>query len=268
MSKISTKNKLHKERFDKIKRFVDFKIDFRRKLTPYQKSKIKKYYDEIEKLTARPYQIYRPRNKKRLKEAQKYSGQQNSLPGIKVAFVPTPGANPVKIKFRGQTMRVVSQYSESTMIPLDLDKLIENPEKHVNERIKKSNATQFTIMAGVNEIPQAVAPSLLAGEIIALMNRYSDETENNYFGNWLYGVRGHKFKNQSDVDAYLRAKTRASAERAAQRKAERDQARYERMKEQHIIIAYCKTCDANTRQYVAKSKRSARCSVCGTLNKF
>src|SRR4051812_16427516 len=92
-------NGISAQRLKEIRRFVEFDYDLRKPLTKSAKSKIKRYHDEITALTNRPYQVFRPRSKQHLREAQEFAQHEQFLPKLRVAFIPTDGANKVELKF-------------------------------------------------------------------------------------------------------------------------------------------------------------------------
>ena len=206
------KQTIHKARLDLIRPYVDFNYD-KRYLSDYQKRKIKTYYDVIVKLKARPHYVYHPRKKERLKVAQQYSQHEVYLKGLKVAFVPTDGKTKPKLKFdaKNKTMSVSGSHVKSKNLSFDMQKLIENPLEHVKETLKNDpTAKNFTLQAGAFEIPGAMEADFVPEEIIARMRKYGDKDKNNYFGNWLYGLKSHTFKKQADWNEYANAKRKAS----------------------------------------------------------
>lgn len=220
ISKRRSTSKIHAARMRAIRPYVSFNYDMRKPLTSYQKRKIKKYYDEVQGLTARSFQTYRPRNKARLAKAMQYSGQNKKLSEFKAALIPTPGQSKVKVKFnKAGRLRVESQYSSSTVVPLYIDQLLTRPDAHIAEQLASVDGNAFTIMADIHEIPQVVDRELVAREVGKLMMKYSDDEKNNWFGNWLHGLRSHTFKNQSAIHEYLRDKEAARNERARERRA-------------------------------------------------
>lgn len=242
-------NGIHAARLKDIRGFVDFDFDLRKPLTKYQKTKIKRYYDEIDKLTAVPHQVYRPRTKQHLKAAQKFSGQQNELKGLKVAFVPNNGKK-AKIKFNDSgEIKVVSTHVETSFIPFDEVNLINDPARYTEALIKNRKEKQFTVSVGDGrEIPKALNKRLLPQYIQNLTQKYgadldsgqdledqlndedlSDEEReelkrdlpNNHYLNWLNGINAHGFQNQDDFDDYFKAKQNAKQQLQKKRKAKK-----------------------------------------------
>ena len=75
---------------------------------------------------------------------------------------------------------------------------------------RSTTAKNFTLQAGAFEIPGAMEADFVPEEIIARMRKYGDKDKNNYFGNWLYGLKSHTFKQQADWHEYVIARRKAS----------------------------------------------------------
>lgn len=200
-------NGIHAQRLKDIRAFVNFNYDARKPFTKYQKSKIKKYHDEINALTARPYQVYKPRKKDRLKQAQQFAQHEKNLPGLKVAFIPTDGVSPVKLRFNKKgEISAVSEYVTTRIIKLDTDALLKDAAKHVASRIKNRVENSYTVLAGRYEIPVGLTKATLPNYVEKLTTKYNKEKGNSYHGNWLHGVAAHQFTNQANFSEYLNEK--------------------------------------------------------------
>lgn len=246
-------NGIHAQRLKDIRSFVDFDYDLRQPLTRYQKAKIKRYYDEIDSLTAVPHQTYRPRTKKHLKAAQRFSGQQSELRGLKVAFVPNNGKR-VKIQFdQSGEMRVKSKHVETSFIEFDELALIDNPTEYTKQLLENRTEKQFTVSVGDGrEIPKAYTKNTLPEYIGFLTTKYGSqltddrndaedileqlendeiaenereelkrELPNNHYLNWLSGINAHAFTNQDNFDDYFVAKQNAKEALQKKRKAKK-----------------------------------------------
>jgi hypothetical protein len=230
MPKKNSINGIHAQRLKQIRGFVNFDYDLRQPLTKYQKSKIKKYFDEIDALTARPYQVYRPRSGEHLKKAQQYAQHEKQLPGLKVAFIPTNGKK-VKVKFDNSGEIAVSSENVTTrVIELDTDELLFDAAGHVADKIKRRKEDSFTVLAGRYEIPVGLNKATLPNYVANLTAKYSSENENNYFGNWLHGIAAHRFDEQAEFGEYLKAKSEAKAKLKRERRAKRERARRAKLK--------------------------------------
>ena len=211
MPKNNSINGIHAQRLKDIRSFVDFDFDLRKPLTRYQKSKIRTYHKEIDALTARPYYDYRPRDKDRLKKAQEFAQHEKSLPGLKVAFIPTNGIEKPRISFNKKgELTASTRHVTTNLIQFDKRKLITDPIAHVNQVIKRDKrAKRFTILAGKYEIPNSYSRGVIANQVAKLTERYKSEDKNNYFGNWMHGLASHHFKQQADFNEYRAAKMKS-----------------------------------------------------------
>lgn len=220
MPKNNSINGIHAQRLKAIRKYINFDYDLRKPLSNYQKRKIKQYHDEIDALTARPNQVYRPKDKGRLRKAQQFAQHEKYLPGLDVAFIPTDGKTKAKIRFdKSGDIVAVSDHVITRGLELETDKLLIDPIAHVNEVIKRDpHAKQFTVKAGRYEIPVPVTRATVANYVARLTARYSDEGANNYHGNWLHGLNSHTFKNQATFDEYQMAKNAAKRELQRERR--------------------------------------------------
>lgn len=212
-------NSVHRIRMDFIRPYVTFNY---KNPTAYQKRKIKTYYDEIAALAVRPHHVYRPRKKERLKIAQQYAQHEKNLPGLKVAFIPTDGKHRPRLRFndKKKSLTVTTNHVSSKNIPFDIPKLIADPDGHIAQVMTQdARAAAFTIQAGKYEIPKALDKDFVPREVKKLMAKYGNEDANNYFGNWLWGLKSHHFHEQDDLDDYLIAKQKARQENKRKRAA-------------------------------------------------
>lgn len=223
-------NGIHAQRLIAIRKFVNFDFDLRRKLTRYQKRKIKTYFDEINALTARPFYVYKPRDNKKLKAAQDFAQHSKKLRDLKVAFISTHEKNP-RIRFNKKGEVVMSTRHVTTRhISLDTLELIKNPVEYVNGRIKNVNAKRFSILADKYEIPVSYSKATIANGVARMCERYSNEDANNFHGNWLHGLAAFTFKNQSSYDEYRKSKTKKQNELKRKRKNKKRREQYQRNK--------------------------------------
>lgn len=205
---------LHRDRLKQIRKFVDFDYDLRRPLSENAIRKIRRYHAEITALTNRPYQVFRPRSADHLAEAQEFAQHENRLPGLKVAFIPTDGANKVRLRFTkrgvvGSTKHVITRH-----IPLSVRELLIDPIAHVNARIAGNPAKQFTVQAGRYEIPQGYTKTSIARAVGRLCNIYGEsggvtQENNHHFKRWLHGLNAYTFEEQGDIAEYLETKQKS-----------------------------------------------------------
>lgn len=219
-----------------IRPYVDFNYDLRRPLSSAAKAKITRYYEYIQKLTVRPHQVYRSSNDKNLKAVQRFSQHDTKHPALKVAFVPNAGVERMSLtvtkdgKVRGKTgnIRVYE-------IPLDVELIAglvaedqeqDDPEvnsvrEYLQEIIDTGPEVQrYVIQAGEFEFPGAFAKQFIVDEMLRVMNNYSadkfnpEKKSSHYFGNWMHGLNGYRFRNQAELGEYREAK-RQMAKKAA-----------------------------------------------------
>jgi hypothetical protein len=218
------KTNIHAERLKRIRPYVDFNYNLNKPLSKYAKAKIKRYYDEIDSLSARGHIIYRPRNKARRKAAIEYAGQDKSLTQLKTVLIPV--ANPEKrpqLKFKNNKLILKGEFVTTEIIPFDQFELIKDPEKHAAQVISAlPNDARFTIRVGEGgrfEIPQDIEKSRIPSRVQILTTNYNDKDRNDYFGNWLFGVQMHTFDNQADFSEYQDAKFKAKKKLKKQRQS-------------------------------------------------
>lgn len=212
MPKKSNINGIHAQRLKDIRPFINFDYDLRKPLTKYQKSRIREYWREIDALTARPYQVYRPRTKAHLKKAQEFAQHEKQLPGLKVAFIPVSNTKKkTKIRFTKKGELITeNDHVRTRFLEFDPMQLIENPVEHAKAIVAKDPAGKaFSILAGRFEIPNTYDRELLPIWVGRFAEKYSNSEANNYFGNWMVGLNSHHFKNQVDLMEYMRDKEKA-----------------------------------------------------------
>lgn len=187
-------------------------IDLRSDISASQRAYIKKAWVEYQELTARPFKIYRTKNKKRLKIAQTYSRHEKGAPVFDVAFIPS--ADPkAKIKFKRDGMEIQSKYVKEKFLFFDLKKLADNPKQEIERTLARNpDAKQFIIMAGKYLYNGGLPRSLVEEKVINMMSRYSPggagyakRGENSRWENWLFGVVSFEAKEQVSIDEYRKA---------------------------------------------------------------
>lgn len=224
----------YKKLYKELRPYVDFKIDLRQNLSKAQKAKITTYARELKRLTDhKPYdvQIYRARDKTKLKKVQELAGQDTKLKGFKVAFVPkTSEYQKIRFNKKGEAT-IKTQYVDSAFIPLDAEILAtDSAIDYVNDLIQGRTEKTFGIQAGDYEISGTFSKTKIAQAVNKLCEQYSNADANNYFGNWLGGIFAYSFDNQGNLDSYREAK------RSAQIK--KDRAARKRDKNKKIKVYY------------------------------
>lgn len=220
------KSSVHKKRLKEIRRFVDFDYDLRKPLSTAAQKRIKKYHDEISALTNRPYQVYRPRRADHLQQAQEFAQHGRVLPHLRVAFIPTDGANKVTLRYTKRGIIGKTKHVTISDVVLSVRQLLIDPERHVNQRIAGNPAKQFTVQAGRYEIPSPYLPSTIGKAVARLVARYGEESgvtpnNNHYFGRWLHGLKAYEFESQAGLQEYLIEKAKHIKEGKLARRRER-----------------------------------------------
>lgn len=217
----STRANLHAQRLKQIRPFINFDYDLRKSLSNSAKRKIKRYFDEIDALTNRPYQVYRPRRKDHLREAQEFAQHATRLPALKVAFIPTSGA-PVKLSFNKRGVTARSGHVATTDIRLSKRGLINDAKGYTTFKVAtRPDSQQFTVQAGRYEIAQPYPKYAIPDAVARLCATYSNPEDNHYFGNWLHGLKAYTFHDQAELFEYFAAKREAikNAKKARRRRA-------------------------------------------------
>jgi len=216
------------QRLKAIRPFVDFDYDLRKPLSSAAKAQITAYYGYIQKLTVRQHQIYRSRDRKKLRAVQRFAQHDpNRFQHLKVAFVPNAGAERMRITIaKDGTVRGKTGKIAQVEIPLDKIALVKADEQgraaqYVENAINNApGAARYVVQAGEFEVPTAHLRTTITRYVVDLMSRYSsdnfDKNDKNshFYGNWMFGITGYNFTEQSDMEAYRAAKRRATKTRA------------------------------------------------------
>jgi len=216
----------YSQRLNAIRPFVSFDHDLRKPLTSAAKAQISRYYFYIQKLTVRPHQVYRTRNADHLRTVQEFAQHDpNRFQQLRVAFVPNDGAERMRIRFdakgrvHGETVHLTK-----IAIPLDVRKLIKGGAKYIDEQIDAAPpAKRYVVQAGEFEVPFADMRSGITKRVVRYMEKYgadkydADDKNSHYFGNWMFGITGFNFTEQSDMMAYRTAQRKATKVRSRER---------------------------------------------------
>lgn len=227
-------NKLYKEQIKAMRPYMKKlkKVDLRKNLSTGEKSFVTKAWNEYSKLTARGNKVYRPKDKKKLQAAQKYSrhGLDKSAPKFDVAFIPTALENPkVNIDKNGR-VTVGQGFVRETAVYFNIEDLVTDPEKEI-ERVLRENpdSTQFILMAGEYTVNGGLDRGTFKREILYWINRYSPGGEgynrrgkNSLFSNWLLGAIVVETQNQKGFQQWLSAFRNKSQIQKNQKKKQRD----------------------------------------------
>lgn len=237
--------------------------------TPAQKAKITRMFNIVDRLTNRPFQIYRARNKKNLKRVQQ-AAQHGTFPkNLKVAFVPT-NSQKKKVKIRitkkavkfkqGRVSRDVINFESFGYTP---DDLALDPVGVVQDVVSRVPADTYKIQAGENvEVNRGKSirrmgnnwpAGRIADAVSRMVNYYSsdvydpDDKNSSYFGNWLFGLVAYQFDKKRDFMDYDAAYSRARIQAADRRAALRQRLKRRIAKEK-----------AEKRQRIAQGKRDRK----------
>jgi hypothetical protein len=238
---------IHKARMKKIRKFVDFDYDLRKPLSDYEKRKIKTYYDAIDALTARPHYEYRPRRSDHLKKAKAYGQGANTLPGLKVAFIPTGEDEKPRIYWDNSGEMVVeSEHITRRYADVSTAEFLADPEGAARRVVEEHpEGKGFSMLAGEFEIPETYAPSQFPEQVGRKAAKYGDPDDNHYIGNWFGGFAVYNFQNQKSYKEYAAKKQQAKKDRQRLRSNEKKREKRKKLTRAEII--------ANTN---AKLKRS------------
>lgn len=199
--------------------------------SPAQKGKITRLFKTIDKLTSRPFQVYRTTNKKNLRKVQQAAQHDEFPKNLKVAFVPS-SSQKEKVKIRitrkgnvkfkqGSVSRDVIDFSSYGYTPEDLAL---DPGGVVEDVAKQVPANRYKIQGGEHEVNQGRSIGRMGSSfpleklkeaVRKMVNYYSaerfdaDNKNSSYFGNWLFGVVGYNFDEYSDYRQYQAVYNRA-----------------------------------------------------------
>ena len=226
-------NGVYSDRMKAIRSFVDFSYDLRKRLHSSQKAKINRYFNAIDNIQARANKVYRSTNKKRVRIVQRASRNEfEKLPGIKVAFYESSKANPAKIRFRNDKLRITHEFFVEQYIEFDIQNLARNADAEIDRALSKANkkAKWFRVNAGRFTIASPRTKARIKPFIRDLQKRYSEIKDdenlaNNHWQNWMHGITTLEPQNQTELSTFLRAEAkekdvRERKRRAAKRKRE------------------------------------------------
>lgn len=227
------------QRLRDIRPFVDFDYDLRKPLSSAAKAQISRHWEYIQKLTVRPHRVYRSKNAENLRAVQRFAQHDpKHFPHVKVAFVPNPTKERMRItvgkdgRVRGKTKNIAQ-----VEIPLDAEELAAADENGILEDYidalidEAPPAKRYVVRAGAFEVPSARSREHITEYVADLMQRYGaskydpDDKDSHYYANWMFGITGYNFEEQSDLEHYRAEKRRLtkvlSAAEVAKRRAEK-----------------------------------------------
>jgi len=129
----------YKKRYKEIKRFVNFDLDLRKKLSPAEKRRISLYYNSISSITDGNFQEYSTTNSKNFKKALN-SIAAPSLPKAGLKRIPIKSDDKIKIRFdrKGNIKIKQGEYIEKTIIVLNNKRLVmDDVEQYLLNKFSK-----------------------------------------------------------------------------------------------------------------------------------
>jgi hypothetical protein len=193
-------------------------IDLRKPISSRKIKQINEIFTEYQELTTRPVKIFRSNNKEHLKMAQAYARHADSGPKFDVAFIPIIDPK-AKVRFKGDTMQIKMGNVIESVLFFDLVAMATNSRREIEQTIERHpNSQQFVIMAGKYLFNGGIKRSLIVEKVQNLMAQYANPDENNFWGNWLFGLVSAQYTNQKDYDEY-RYEYRKAASRIKKNKA-------------------------------------------------
>ena len=216
------------QRLKAIRPFVSFNYDLRKPLSSAAKAQITSYYEYIQKLTVRQHQVYRSTNEDNLRAVQRFAQHDpKRFKKLKVAFVPNAGAERMKLSI-DKDGRVHGKTSKISQVEIPFDPLLlaeaednGEAEDYIDECIDAApRAKRYVVQAGEFEVPSARSREFITEYVKDLMSRYGadkhdpDKHSSHYYGNWMFGLTGYNFHDQSQMDEYRSEKRRLTKERS------------------------------------------------------
>ena len=162
--------KNYKEKYSRIKKFVNFKYDlrfskenFEKELSPAQKREITYYHNILfgspktaEEQGAVNYDVYlyRPRSEKNKKKAARFAQIKGEYKKLKA--IPIPRSDPdkkLKLDFSKDKLTIQEGEIKKENVLFNMMELAKNPEKEIKRAYNKvKGADAYTVMAGFREI--------------------------------------------------------------------------------------------------------------------
>lgn len=195
--KTFTKPQKWQAQYKKIAPYVTFKKP--KKITPYFKAKVKKYYKLVHYYKSKPHIEYRAKSRskaemQKLNKVKKFSNQ--NAKELKAVFVHNSGIKRMKVKFdkRGNVF-LDSPQVKITKINFSLIEYVkaDNKKEFIAQKIKssKTKATRFSLQVGIFENNSIYTAENIPDSIEALQKGSPlDETEKDAF----QGLLGHEYK--------------------------------------------------------------------------
>lgn len=252
----------YKEKYKRIRRFVNFKHDlrysennFNSKLSIQEKREISHYFKVLfgeigtdREQGAVNYDVYeyRPRSEKRKKIAAQYAQIQGGYKKLKVIPIPRAVKDAeIKLSFKNNKLEVKEKNITRRVAYFNMKDLATDPKMEVLRVVMELDAEgkldAILPLAGAREIldgGQTDDPEIMAERIMFLMNKYSEN-----FQKWLLGLAGYEFTDQASFSEYREARKKDRKSRAKRKKLK------------------CKNCK---KVLTKKDLKNNKCSSCKT----
>ncbi len=203
-----------------VAKYVTFKVTIRGKPTAAEKSRVNKYYrllygykrrsdgEHIPGLAVGAKFPYRTKSTKILRLAQAYGSTRHNK-YIKVAFVPWDGENKPKLRIKNGRVEDRQTFLTRRIIPFSEPLTLENVDEVVGEAIAREKGIQaFNVMSGDQGFEPmekgfgTASPELTTDLVRQYMDKYDNEKDGHHYTEWLFGLVGYSFQNQTKFDDY------------------------------------------------------------------
>ena len=173
-------------------------------LTKSQKAKIRRYWRELDRLTSRPHEQVKIRDKQKRVAVQKASFHEHYLGKFNTAFVPSDGVTVPVIKYDKKTKAVSVKIGKIERRVFKFDKVLlaTDPEAAIKKIMDKAvGAKMFKVQCGQFENNYMSTNSLdyLTKLILKYQNKYTNTMQ------WLNGLVAYYYEKDADYDNTVNA---------------------------------------------------------------
>ena len=206
--------------------------------TPAMKREVTRYFNMVDDLSSRPFQVHRARSPENIRAAQEYAQHQTFPEKLKVAFIPVarPGeVADVKIDRRTKEVTVTERDVDARIMTwkkagLEPEDIAEDPRGAIHQVDDMMEGKLYTILTGEHELKkEAMPPDQVIREIRRLQKKYGTEAgfnerdpNSSHWKNWLFGVKAYDFPRVRDLQSHRGAKASAQETLQAQRRRDRE----------------------------------------------
>lgn len=232
------KRSLYRDRVEKLRPYfgdlfrpkADGSYDLRKSpdtWSPKDKARVTKYWRVI---APQIVQAHKPRYYRRddhLRAAVAHTQQEDFLPGQRAALFAVEEGETLKVKVRGNKVKVVRQGVGVEKAYFDPQLMIRDPEAAVIDVLERlpDGALRYKIMVGPHESRGTWRAEDIAQGVMYLVSKYDDESEydpsdthSRYYTNWLFGISAYYSERGSKLDKWMKQdRSRRDAEIAANR---------------------------------------------------